>query len=73
MSLQLKAVFFTVKLLVITMLVATGIKFVVNQFTMDQINFGLGCLVSLFFLYLIYDLKLGQLKHQDALDKLNKE
>lgn len=67
---RLAALLFTIKALGFGL----GIYFVIHEifvyFTMEQISTGITIFSMLFLLYLIYDLKLSQLKHQEVLDKL---
>jgi len=68
---RLAALLFTIKALGFGL----GVYFVIHEifvyFTMEQISTGITIFSILFLLYLIYDLKLNQLKHEEILNKMD--
>jgi hypothetical protein len=60
----------TGKLLVIAILCWGAGRYIATNFTNDEIAVGISLTSSLFLLYLIFDLKLSQIKHENAIDKL---
>ena len=68
---RLMALLFTIKALGFGL----GVYFVIHEifvyFTMEQISTGITIFSILFLLYLIYDLKLNQLKHEEILNKMD--
>lgn len=73
MNLKIKALIGTLKILAIgIILYATGYE-IAKQFTVEEISIGISTIGTLFCLYLIFDLKLSQLKIEEQLNKNIKE
>ena len=77
MNLQIRALLGTIKVVIIgVILYAIGYK-IAETFTVEQISLGISTIGTLFLLYLIFDLKLSQLKYEEKLnetiDKINKD
>jgi len=67
---RLAALLFTIKALGFGLGVYFAIHEIFVYFTMEQISTGITIFSMLFLLYLIYDLKLSQLKHEEILNKM---
>jgi len=68
---RLAALLFTIKALGFGLGVYFAIHEIFVYFTMEQISTGITIFSILFLLYLIYDLKLNQLKHEEILNKMD--
>jgi len=69
MNLQIRALLSTIKLVIIgVILYAIGYK-IAQTFTVEQISLSISTIGTLFLLYLIFDLKLSQLKYEEQLNK----
>jgi hypothetical protein len=77
MNLQIRALISTLKLVALgVILYAIGYK-IAQTFTVEQISLGISTIGTVYLLYLIFDLKLSQLKYEEQLnetiDKINKD
>jgi hypothetical protein len=70
MNLKIRAIIGTIKVVLVGVIIYLIGHRVFQLFSLDEISAGISCISTAFLLYLIYDLKLAQLKHEDTLDEL---
>jgi len=70
MNLKIRAIIGTIKVVLVGAIIYLIGHRVFQLFSLDEISVGISCISTAFLLYLIYDLKLAQLKHEDTLDEL---
>ena len=73
MNLKVRALIGTLKIVAVgIILYAMGYE-IAKHFTVEEISLGISCIGISFCLYLIFDLKLSQLKYEEQLSKMSKE
>jgi dipeptide/tripeptide permease len=70
MNLKIRAIIGTVKVVLVGAIIYMIGHRVFQLFSLEEISVGISCISTAFLLYLIYDLKLSQLKHEDTLAEL---
>jgi hypothetical protein len=70
-NLKILAFLGTLKIVVIGIMVYAGGVFIAKNFTVDEISTGISCISTVFLLYLIFDLKLNQLKHEASIKEMS--
>jgi uncharacterized membrane protein YdjX (TVP38/TMEM64 family) len=71
MSLKIKALVYTVGLIVGTIAVSLGLTYIGSLLTRDQVGWILASAVVGLFIYLVYGIMLSRLEYRAALEKIN--
>lgn len=70
MNLKIKAIIGTVRVILFGVIIYMIAYKVFQLFSLDEISVGVSCISTAFLLYLIYDIKLAQLKHEESINEL---
>lgn len=71
MNLKIKALVYTVGLIVGTIAVSLGVTYIGSVLTHEQVMWILASVVGGVFIYLVYGIMLSHLEYQDALKDIN--
>jgi multisubunit Na+/H+ antiporter MnhE subunit len=71
MNLKIKALVYTVGLIVGTIAVSLGLTYIGSVLTRDQVNWIIALSVGGLFIYLVYEIMLSRLEYQATVERLN--